>query len=90
MIFIIYKTPLDAVSIVYNFKIAQITRHQFFKADYDRHTGILLFEHLRETYDGTRQNFVGGFSSFIYNKNSFYGRVDGAVSHIQKKWDRLV
>ncbi len=85
MICIIYKTPLDAVSIVYNLKIAQITRHQFFKADYNRHTGILLFENYRERHDGTRQNFVGGFTSFIYDKNSFYWRVDGAVSHIHEK-----
>lgn len=85
IVFLTYAIPLNAVSIVYNFKIAQITRHQFFKADYNRHTGLLLFEHFRERYDGTRQNFVGAFSSFVYNKDLYYWRVDGAVSHIDEK-----
>ena len=42
IVFLTYAIPLNAVSIVYNFKTAQITRHQFFKADYNRRAGLLL------------------------------------------------
>lgn len=84
--FIGLQAQVKAVSIVYNFRIAQITRHQFLKAsNYNRHTGVLIFDHWRQRYDGTRQHFVGGFSSFIYNKNAYYFRVDGAASHIHEK-----
>ena len=78
--FIIQTLPLEAVSIVYNFRIAQITRRQFLRSsDYHRHTGLLIFDHWRKKRDETRQHFIGGFSSFIYNTESIYFRIDGAV-----------
>ncbi len=86
MIFLMNEVSLCAVSIVYSFRIAQITRAQLLRAsDYNRHTGALVFDNLHEQYDGTRQNFIGAFSSFIYNKDSFYWRIDGAISHIHEK-----
>ena len=86
LVLLLNGASLCAISIVYSFRIAQITRAQLLRAsDHNRHTGVLIFDHLREQYNGTRQNFFGGFSSFIYNKDTFYCRIDGAVAHIHEK-----
>ena len=44
----------------------------------------LIFDQYRKKYNGTFQNFVGGLGSYIYNFDSYYFRIDGAVSHIKE------
>jgi hypothetical protein len=78
---------LSAVSMVYNFRIAQITKQPIFEKPHDRnHTVIaLLFDQYRKKYNGIFQNFAGGLGSYIYDFEPYYFRVDFAVSHIKAK-----
>ena len=76
--------PLCGISIVYNYRIAQITR-QPVSADYNKQAVVLIFDQYLKKHSGTRQNFFGGFGSFIYDFEPFYYRIDSAVSHIHEK-----
>lgn len=74
-----------AISMVYNFRIAQITRPPR-SANRNNHTAMLLFfDQYREKYDHIHQNYGGGLASFIYDFDANYLRIDGAVSHIHEK-----
>ncbi|MBY0109837.1 MAG: hypothetical protein K2X90_01875 [Candidatus Babeliaceae bacterium] len=79
---------LHARSVVYNFRIAQITKeHIFENANSYNHTIIgLLFDEISERrYDDIHRNYFGALGSFIYNYNSFFFRTDFAVSLVQQK-----
>jgi hypothetical protein len=77
----------QAISMVYNFRIAQITRQPFIEnTDKNTKTFVgLVFDQYRRKYDGTRQNYAGGLASFIYATSSNYFRIDTAVSSIRSK-----
>ena len=79
--------PLHAISMVYNFRIAQITKQPFHERPrLQKHTLILLpFEQYQQKYNTLVQNFGGGLGSFIYNYKAYYGRIDGAVSHVHQQ-----
>ena len=70
-------TNIFAISIVYNLRIAQITKQTIANNKYE--TVALLFDQYQKKYNGIRQNFVGGMGTFIYNFKSCYFRIDGAV-----------
>ncbi len=80
---------LHAISMVYNFRIAQVTRQPIFEKSSDRRNTLigLLFEQYRKKYNGPRQNNVGGLASYIYDFHPYYIRTDCAVSHIHEKID---
>ncbi len=75
---------LFAISMVYNFRIAQITEPPQ-TTNEKKHAMALLFDQYRVKYDHICQNFGGGLASFIYNFDENYFRIDGAVSHIHEK-----
>jgi len=77
---------VSAISIVYNFRIAQVTKQPIVESADDRHYSIvgLLFDQFQKKYDGVRQNFVGGLAAFIYNFEPYYFRTDFSVSHIKE------
>lgn len=80
-----HKPYILPISIVYNFRIAQITKQSIFEPNDKEHQLVgLIFDQYRKKYNGTFQNFVGGLGSYIYDYNSYYFRVDGAVSHIKE------
>lgn len=86
---VLANANLSAVSMVYNYRIAEITRQPFGQEEEKekRHTTLLLiFDQYRKKYSGIKQNFAGGLGSFIYNFESSYCRVDGAFSHI-REWE---
>ncbi len=79
---------LSAISMVYNFRIAQITKQPIVDGSKHRkHLIALLFDQYREKYNGIHQNYVGGLGSFIYDFNPYYFRTDFAVSHIKQNVD---
>lgn len=77
--------PLCAISIVYNFRIAQITKQPITDPEnvHDYSTIALIFDQYNKTRDHRFQNFVGGLGAFIYNFGQYYFRTDLAVSHIK-------
>jgi hypothetical protein len=76
---------LFAVSIVYNFRIAQITKQPIAEPSEKKHSIIaLLIDMYQKKYSGVFQNFIGGLGAFIYNWDSYYIRVDSAAAHIRE------
>lgn len=82
---VLLHTHAHAISIVYNFRIAEITK-QPIDGDDDplKHGAIaLLFDQYQKKYCGDiRQNFFGGLAAASYHANPYYIRIDFAVSHI--------
>lgn len=80
-------TDLSAASIVYNFRIAQITKQPITEEEnYNKHTAIaLLFDQYYKKRDHTTQNVLGGLGAYIYTFNPYYVRADFAVGHINAK-----
>jgi hypothetical protein len=78
---------LDAISMVYNLRIAQITKQPLSgNTSKDNYRAIgLAFDQYRKKYTGKMdQNFIGLLGSFIYDFKPYYVRVDSAFSHIQQ------
>ena len=88
IISLLSKTIFAGISIVYNFKIAQITRRPFVKHDnaHPYMLGGLLFNAYQKTYVGQfRENYTGGLTTVIYNfYKPYYIQADLAVSQINK------
>jgi len=83
---LLLHTPLSAISIVYNFRIAQITKQPLVETPRKQnHTFVtLLFDQYQQKYEPVNQNFVGGLGSYIFGFSSNYIRADFAVSHIKE------
>ena len=81
---------IAALSMVYNFRIAQITKEPLMENSYAygyRYRLIpLVFDQYQQKYTGSiDQNFAGGLCTFIYDFwRTYYFRIDGAVSHIHQ------
>lgn len=77
----------NAISMVYNFRIAQVTKPAFDKKSATHNTAmVLLFDQYREKYDAiTKQQFFGPLCSYIHNTGAHYFRLDTALAHIKEK-----
>lgn len=89
-VIILQISNLLSISIVYNFRIAQITKQRIFENENrkKRHytlLALLFDQYYKKRYDNIRQNYLGGLGSFIYNSKSYYVRADFAASHIYEK-----
>ena len=84
---ILFHAHASAISIVYNFRIAQITKQPITdEQNYNKHTVIpLLFDQVSKTHNDISQNFIGGLAAYIYTHNPYFVRADFAVSHIHTK-----
>jgi len=82
---------LNPISIVWNFRIAQVTKQPIFGlATKQQHTVLaLLFDEYIKKRSGQRQNFGGGLGAFIYDFDDYYVRIDAAVSHIKEVVDHV-
>ncbi|MDR3646988.1 MAG: hypothetical protein P4L22_05615 [Candidatus Babeliales bacterium] len=91
IIVILYCTNLLSVSMVYNFRIAQITK-QFNLENEENNTTIiaLLYDEFFKKSTGETQNFAGPFGTLIFKHESFYLRMDTAYAHITNKKDNLI
>ena len=81
-------TTVSTISVVYNFRIAQITK-QPITTKQDKHPyslTALLFNLFQETYvNNIHENYCGGLVAFNYNiGSSYYIRTDFAVSHFNQ------
>lgn len=81
-------TSLVSISVVYNFRISQITKQPIFeeKNHTKFNTLALAFDQfIKKKQKDIHQNYIGGLGSFIYNFGRNYFRTDFAFSHIQEK-----
>jgi hypothetical protein len=93
LLFLLAAQPfVQAISMIYNFRIAQVTKQAIFENSKEkRHELVfLIFDQYRRKYDAIKQQFVGGFGSYIYNYQSYYGRVDAAFSHIKETYEGVI
>jgi hypothetical protein len=84
---LLLHTNLYPISMVYNFRIAQITKQPIHEEDgtVKNHTLIALaFEQAREKRNHIFQNYAGGLGSYIYDFKPYYFRIDGAFSNIKE------
>jgi hypothetical protein len=86
-VLIIYPASTMSVSIVYNMKIATITRRQKFEDDKIQQFHNLLsgtpFAQWRKTQNGNfKQNSYGVLGSYIYSKENHYLKIDNAIGRI--------
>lgn len=82
---IFMHAAMPAISIVYNFRIGQATRQPIAGQSRRKNSVVaLIFDLYQKRYSGLRQNFAGGFASFIRAFNASYFRVDVAASHMQQ------
>lgn len=85
---VLFLAPFSyPVSIVYNLKIAEITKRQAFEERFSNPSTAALtgIEQFRKTYDGRRQNIASALGTYIYAPHNTYFRVDGAVGNIRQK-----
>lgn len=88
-----YSIRLSSISIVYNFRIAQITKQPINEEKKYKSSLLiaLLFDQYQKKYIGNiTQNFAGALGAYIYNVGANYCRADIAVSHIQEKTNHTV
>ena len=86
---ILQHISLPAPSMVYNFRIAQITKQPLYDNKTDKNTTLIAlpFEQFRQKYDGITQNFGGILGSYIYDFKPYYFRADCGLSHIHETTD---
>ncbi len=84
---ILSHANLSATSIVYIYRITEITEQSILQEDENRkYMAVALFiDQYYKTYDDRRQNYAGGFAAFAYNFSPYYVRADFAVAHIHAK-----
>ena len=76
-----------AVSMVYNFRMSEITRNPPAETPGGKHHNVIAlpFVQLRKKYySDIHQNFEGILGSYIQNFGSYYLRVDGGFAHIKE------
>jgi hypothetical protein len=80
----LYCFHAQAISIVYNMRIASITRRQHANVPGNEAHALLEtpFGQWRALKDGTKQHDAGILNSYIYSQASGYIKVDTAVAHI--------
>lgn len=82
-------TTASGLSVVYNFRIAQITRQPIGQQTDKRPYSLspLIFDFFQKTKNfDIRENYVGGLTTFNYNfASKYYFRADLAVAHANQK-----
>lgn len=85
-----FNRHLLAISIVYNFRIAQITKQPLEENERNQRLAIILpFDQFQKKYSGVFQNFAGSLEAFIYSWESFYARADFAFSYVKETFDHM-
>lgn len=87
-----YFADLEAISMVYNFRIAQVTKQPVPSEETEAENTflVLLFDQYYKKHSDELHNFEGGLFSYIYNDKHYYFRTDGAVARVQQKKEGVV
>lgn len=83
---LLLHTNLYPISMVYNFRIAQVTKQPIHEEGTAKHHTLVAlgFEQCRQKRNHIFQNYAGGLGSYIYNFDTYYFRIDGAFSNIKE------
>jgi hypothetical protein len=86
-----YFANLFGTSMVYNFRIAQVTKQPISEEPNNRkHTVLgLLFDLYQKKYNNLHQNFTGGMASYMHDFAPYYVRLDFAMSHIKQSENHI-
>ncbi len=86
--FLLIPSFFYPISIVYNLKIAEITKRQAFEDRFSQPSTIAVtgIEQFRQTYDGRQQNIASALGTYIYLPKNTYFRIDAAVGNIRQKY----
>lgn len=81
----IIATEQGCVSIVYNLRVAEITRRQASDPKYTDPSiaSLALFDQTRRRCDLVKQNIAGGLATYLYLRKRFYCKADFAVGHVR-------
>lgn len=81
---IFYVPNVNTVSIVYHFRISQITKQPIFEHIDTNYMAIaLFFDEVLKRYTGSLlKNFAGNLDAFIYNFKPYYLRGDFAFAYV--------
>ena len=79
-------SQIKAVSIVYNFRISQITKQPISEAanDFKNTLTTLIFDQYQKKCSGVRQNYAGNLGTYVHTFAPFYVRTDLAFAHIKQ------
>ncbi len=77
----------QGISIVYNLRIAETTKHHELEHDamHSSLVGITPFDQFRRKYDGTRESAIGALATALYYTKKFYVRIDGAGAYVSEQ-----
>ncbi|MBP6892717.1 hypothetical protein KBB68_04035 [Candidatus Babeliales bacterium] len=84
------NVPLNALSLVYSFRVAQITQRPIVHEEDKKPDSIapLIFDYFQKAKNfNIRENYVGGFVTYNHNFIKNYFRTDFAVAHVGQTVD---
>lgn len=85
--------PVSAISVVYNFRIAQITRQRIAHPQNQKFNSLsaLLFNFFQKgKYRDVRENYTGGLTTYNRNfKEKYYFRADLAAAHTHQTLENI-
>jgi hypothetical protein len=86
MLLLFVSCLVRATSIVYNIRIAEITKRQAssLKNSVPHIAVFTLFDQTRERYDCMHENIFGGMGSLIYLNTSMYAKMDIGAGHVRQ------
>lgn len=86
IIFMFLSNNIIAVSVVYNFRVAQITRQPIARSG-ERKPNMLIglvLDQYQQQYSGIKQNYLSGLGAFLHLQEPWYVRADFAVASIRQ------
>jgi hypothetical protein len=91
IIFLIPLTSYNAISIVYNLRIAETTRRQVTDPLLKKPAKAIItpFIQFRKKDDGSHHDIEGGLATFNYTFHSFYVKVDSAVARAHQEKEKF-
>lgn len=77
--------PLEAVTIVYNMRIAEITKRQQLAPNVKKHNilGVTSVGQWRKLKNGFKQSVYSEIGTYIRSAKSWYFKIDGAVGRVK-------
>jgi hypothetical protein len=82
---LLVHVPISALSLVYSFRVAQITQRPIVHEKDNKPDSIapLIFDYFQKSKNfNIRENYVGGFVTYNHNYIRNYFRADFAVAHV--------
>ena len=91
-IVLIHAAPLHTTTVVYNMQVAEITKRLSGVQNAKKHNTIseTAFWQWRKLYNDTSQSTFAALTTYLYTKEHFYFKIDGAIGHVRFDLDPIV